>query len=259
MDPLHLAAVAVAGLFAGTVNTIAGGGSLIGIAALIFAGLPANAANATNRIGVFVQSGIATWQFHRQGALRPRQALVLLLPTCLGALAGSLLSVDIDEQLFRRVIGVVMLVMLPVILLRPGRWLTRADDTEDDADNSAAKPGPGTWLKLVGFCLLGFYGGFLQAGVGIFLLAGLVLLAGQDLIRANAIKVLLVAVFTLPPLAVYIYNDLIAWAPGVMLALGSAVGGWLGTRMTLSWGPRFVRWVLLTVIAVSATRLLGLW
>lgn len=254
MDALQLVAIAVAGLVAGTVNTIAGGGSLIGIAALIFAGLPANAANATNRIGVFVQSGIATWQFHREGVLEPRRALVLLLPTCLGALAGSLLSVDIDEQLFRQVIGVVMLAMLPVILLRPRRWLTDRSDREGDEDRGRA-----TWLQLLGFCVLGFYGGFLQAGVGIFLLAALVLLAGEGLVRANAIKVLLVAVFTLPPLAVYLYSDLIVWVPGLLLALGSAIGGWLGTKLTVSWGPRFVRWVLLTVIAVSASRLLGLW
>ena len=249
MEYLALGGIFVAGIFAGTINTIAGGGSLIGIAALIFFGLPANVANATNRVGVLVQSTIATAQFYREGMLHPRQSASLVVPTCLGALCGSLVSVDIDEQLLRRVIGVAMMVMLVVMLAQPKRWLTKGNDVE-------VKSG---WLTALGFFGLGFYGGFLQAGVGIFLLAALVLLAGRSLAQANGVKVFLVAIFTAPAIAVYIYTDLISWVPGIGLALGSGIGGWLGTKLTMSWGPKFVRAVLFAVILVSGTHLLGLW
>jgi len=160
-----------------------------------------------------------------------------------------LLAVDIDRDLLEKVIGVAMLVMLLTIMAKPKRWL------------QGRTSGAAIWIgwRYLGFLAVGFYGGFLQAGVGVFLLAALVVFAGQDLVRANASKVLLVALFTVPALAIYIYSDLVAWRPGLALAGGSSVGAWLGARMTMSWGPRFVRWILVLVIATSSSRLLGLW
>jgi len=245
----ELAGLTGVGVLAGAINTIAGGGSLICLPALIFFGLPANVANATNRIGVLIQSAIATRQFQRADKLDASAAVPLLIATSFGALVGSWLSVDIDEQMFRRVIGVVMLIMLGVLIFRPKRWLMG----EDNHDRK-----PGGW-QLVAFFFIGGYGGFLQAGVGLFLLAALVLLAGKDLVRANAIKALLVGMFTIPALVVFVISDLVAWIPGFALALGSGIGGWIGTKMTVSWGPQFVRWVLFVVIVVSSTRLLDLW
>lgn len=266
---LTLAIIALCGVFAGAINTIAGGGSLIAIPALIFAGLPANVANATNRVGVIFQSSVATAAFARADKLDTRATLTLLVPTSIGAIAGAMLAVDIDEQLFRRVIGAAMLLMLVTILLKPRRWLQGKDATDqasdqagdradDQADGPASSP---AWRagRFLGFLAVGFYGGFLQAGVGVFLLAALVILAGMDLVRANAAKVLLVALFTVPALGIYLYYDLVAWAPGLSLAAGSSIGAWLGAKMTVSWGPTFVRWVLVAVIVTSASRLLGLW
>jgi len=86
-----------------------------------------------------------------------------------------------------------------------------------------------------------------------------VLIEGQDLLRGNAVKVLLVGTTTLVALGVFIATGLVAWDVGVCLALGSSLGGWLGSRMTVSWGPTFIRWVLVAVVLVSATRLLGAW
>lgn len=237
------------GIFAGTINTIAGGGSLIALPALIFFGLSANVANATNRIGVFVQSGLATNEFRRAGVLELDTTLKLVPPTIIGAILGSLISVDIDEKLFRAVIGVMMLVMLGAVIIKPKRWL---QGKGGDAPLAIG------WKQIVGFFFVGFYGGFLQAGVGIFILVALVLLAGRDLVKANASKVMLIATFTLPALLIYIYNDLIHWPAGLALAVGSGIGGWVGTRLTVSWGPQFARWVLIVVVSLSSIKLLGL-
>ncbi len=247
MTPLELAALAGAGLLAGTVNTLAGGGSLIGLPALILLGdLPAAVANGTNRVGVILQSAVSAWQFQRAGVMDARDAARLLPVTCLGSAAGAWLSTDLDDALFRKVIGVVMILMLAVVLARPRRWLISAPE--------AAWP---PWAAQLLFLGVGFYGGFLQAGVGVFLLASLVLARGQDLVRANAAKALLVAGFTVPPMAIFLAEDLIAWAPGLALAAGSAAGGWLGSRMAVSWGPAFVRWVLVGVVTLSSLKLFG--
>lgn len=256
-----LALIGLCGVFAGAINTIAGGGSLIALPALIVAGLPANVANATNRVGVLFQSSVATVQFARADKLDTRATLALLAPTGAGAIAGAFLAVDIDEQLFRRVIAAAMLLMLVAILLKPKRWLTGRDGANSIDGDGDGESGTRAWAgwRYLGFLAVGFYGGFLQAGVGVFLLGALVLFAGMDLVRANAAKVLLVALFTLPALGIYLYYDLVEWAPGLALAAGSSIGAWLGAKLTVDWGPKFVRWVLVAVIVTSSTRLFGLW
>lgn len=237
-------------MLAGVVNTIAGGGSLITLPALIFLGLPAAAANGTNRVAVLIQSMVATERYRREGLVDTPLGLRLLLPTGLGAALGAWLSVDIGEVAFRRVIGVVMVLMLAVILARPKHWL--------EGRKSAPRPHL-RWTGPLAFFVIGVYGGFLQAGVGIFLLAGLVLVHGKDLLHANALKVLLVAGYTVAPLLLFIDYDLVHWVPGLVLALGTSIGAWLGTRMTVAWGPAFIRWVLVAVVVISATHLFGLW
>jgi uncharacterized membrane protein YfcA len=203
-------------------------------------------ANGTNRVGVLVQSLVATLRFHRAGELELSRGLVLMAPACIGAVIGAWASTQLPDLAFRRIIGVAMVAMLAVIWIRPKRWLEGSD--------VSAKPTPARLLVFLG---LGLYGGFLQAGVGIFLLGGLVLVEGMNLVRANAVKVLLVFGFTLPALALFLVADLVDWKPALVLALGSSVGAWMGTRMTLSWGPEFVRVVLLVVVLGSAFKLVA--
>ena len=244
MTAWELALLGGVGVVAGTVNTIAGGGSFITLAALLWMGLPPVVANATNRVGVFVQSGAATAQFKREGKLRTGGLVAGGIAAVLGSIAGAWVSVELDEQLFERLIGVVMLAFVPVLLLRPKRWLEGAD--------RAARP----WLLVALLFALGLYGGLLQAGVGVFLLAALVLVGGDDLLIANGRKSLLVALFTLPALLVFVLEDAVMWLAAGVLAVGSAFGGWLGTKLTVAWGPAFVRVVLLAVVIVSGIRLL---
>lgn len=250
MDLPHLFALVAVGVLAGVVNTLAGGGSLVTLPALIFLGLPATVANGTNRVGVLLQSLVATERFRREGLLDAALGWRLLIPTSLGAALGAWLSVDIDEARFRQIIGIVMLLMLGVILARPKRWLEGREGRE---------PAHLKWTGPLVFFAIGVYGGFLQAGVGVFLLAGLVLVHGRDLLRANAVKVMLVAGFTVPPLILFVAYDLVRWVPGVALALGSALGAWLGARLSIAGGAPFIRWVLVAVVTISASKLLGLW
>ncbi len=245
MSATELLLLLIAGCIAGVINTLAGGGSFLTVAALIFAGLPADVANGTNRLGVLLQSGISTDQFRRAGKLEPGAVWRLAPAACLGALLGSWLSLDIDPALLSRIIGLAMLAMLPTLAIRPGRWLEGRVGSE--------RPGPGAMVGL--FCV-GVYGGFLQAGVGVFLLAALVLLAGQDLVRANASKALLVLLFTVPALAVFILRGAVDPAAGIAVAIGAGAGGWLGSRLALRGGAGLVRGVLAVVLLVSGLRLL---
>ena len=241
-------AVVLAGFAAGFINTLAGSGSLITLAVLIFMGIPANVANGTNRIGVLVQSLVSAETFRRQDMLDLRGGLMLSVPAIIGSLIGAQIAVNLDETMMRRTIGALMVIMLIVILVRPRRWLQGELTTLEGWPNL---------MQMGVLFLIGAYGGFIQAGVGIFLLAGLVLSIGYDLVRANAVKVLMVVCFTVAALIVFVINDQVLWGIGILLAIGNAVGGWLAARMAVDRGAVFVRWLLIAVIVISAVRFLG--
>jgi uncharacterized membrane protein YfcA len=244
---LYLAAIA-AGCIAGFINTLAGSGSLVTLPLLIFLGLPANVANGTNRVGILLQNIVAVGSFRQQKVLDLRGGLMLSAPAVLGSVLGAQIAVNLDEQTMRRTIGALMIVMLIVMLVRPNRWL------EGRTEAIHQRP---AWTQLLTFFAIGVYGGFIQAGVGIFLLAGLVLGAGYELVRANAVKNLIVLAFTISALIVFLLNGQVVWGLGLIMGIGNMLGAWIAARMAVERGAAFVRWVLIAVVAVSGAELLG--
>ena len=245
-SPFVLILLTLVGVAAGAINTVAGGGSLITLPVLFFAGLPPAVANATNRIGVLLHSTVAVWSFARSGSVRLKVLYPRAIAGCLGALIGAQIAASLEPKLFKNIIAAALLFMLAIILLQPKRWLQ-------------PRPAVSLPVQLLSYLLIGIYGGFLQAGAGIFLLALGVLFAGEDLVRANVAKNFLVAAWTGPALVVFFHQGLVAPVPGLCLGAGSMVGGYIGARLTLVLGAQFVRGLLAAVVALSATRLLGLW
>ncbi len=241
-------AVVAAGLIAGFINTLAGSGSLITLPILIFIGLPPTIANGTNRVGILLQNMVSVTSFRQQKVMPLRAGLILAAPAVIGSLIGAQIAVNLNEQLMERAIGVVMVAMLFVILFRPNRWLQGRAEGHDRQPNL---------LEILIFFAIGIYGGFIQAGVGIFLLAGLVLSAGYDLVRANAIKVLIILCFTISAMIVFVINGQINWGVGLLLALGNMTGALIASRLAVQKGAGFVRWLLIAVVVVSALQLLG--
>jgi uncharacterized membrane protein YfcA len=246
---MYLAVIA-AGLFAGFVNTLAGSGSLITLPLLMFLGLPANVANGTNRIGVLVQSVVSSISFRKQKLYTVDEGLWMSVPAIAGALLGSLIAVKINERIMELLIGGLLIFMFFVILYKPEQWV------RDHARSVTLRHR--FWVPVI-FFFIGIYGGFIQAGVGFFLLAALVLGAGLGLTRANAHKVLIVAAMTTIALVVFIISDQVYYLYGIILAVGQGVGAWLGSKVAVSWGPRVVRVILLVAIMASAIKLTGLY
>lgn len=244
---MYLAVIA-AGLFAGFVNTLAGSGSLITLPLLMFLGLPANVANGTNRIGVLVQSLVSSVSFKKQKLYTVSEGLWMSLPALAGALLGSLVAVRINERIMELLIGGLLIIMFFIILYKPEQWV------RDHALSSSMRR---RWWIPVIFFFIGIYGGFIQAGVGFFLLGALVLGAGMGLTKANAHKVFIVAAMTALALVVFIISDQVFWLYGIVLAAGQGVGAWLGSRVAVSWGPKVVRIILLVAVLASALKLTG--
>jgi len=233
-----------AGFLASILNMIAGGGSFLTLPVLIFFGLPATEANATNRLGVLAQNIGGVWGFHRHGVLNWRWALRASVPALAGAAFGTWLALQIGDQEFRRVLATVMVVVtLWTLLDRGGRLAGRLAGLRHKSVVLAA-----------GFALAGVYAGFIQAGVGFFILA-LTTVAGLDLVRGNAVKVLVILGTTLLSLALFAWAGKVQWVPGLALAIGSFAGSLVGVRLTVLKGHAWVRGVVTIAIVVFAVKL----
>jgi uncharacterized membrane protein YfcA len=249
MSWLTVAALIISGVFVGFINTLAGGGTIISLSLFMFLGLPANIANGTNRVAVILQNLTSVSEFRRRKVLDFKKANKLAIPTMLGAILGAQIASDINEAIFRKAVGVVMIVMMYFILTKPSQWLKGTESLLEK---------PVNWIQVVIFFFIGVYGGFVQVGVGYFILAGVVLGAGYDLVKANAIKVWIVLLYTPLALLVFILNGQVRWDYGLVHAIGNIMGAFIASRFAVSWGVNFVRWVVIIVIVVFVSDLLGI-
>jgi hypothetical protein len=239
----------IAGILVGFINTLSGSGSLITLPLLMYLGLPANVANGTNRVAILLQSMVGTGSFLKQKVIRVKDGIWLSVPAVVGALIGALFAADLNENVLRKVIGGLMVVMVLLMLFKPEAWI------KGKAGYSNARPGI---LKTAMFFGIGLYGGFIQAGIGFFLLGGLVLGAGMDLMKANALKNMIIMLYTPFALAIFIWNHQVNWPIGLTLAAGNMVGAWIGAHMAVKRGTNFIRVVMLIVISIAAADMLGL-
>jgi uncharacterized membrane protein YfcA len=250
VDASQLSILAAGGFAAGVVNTLAGGGSLLTVGLLVFLGMPGTLANGTNRVGVLAQNLTTAWRFRAEGLSGFRDALPVLVPLLLGSALGAFAIAQVTPAFFERLFGVVMLLLL-VPLLRPGGERAAAAP----ADPSAG----GGWspaLSAAVFFAVGVYGGAIQAGVGIFVLFALSR-GGYDLVRANAIKAVVIAALTAVAVPVFVASGQVAWPQALALGAGFVAGGWLGVRLAVRGGERLIKPVLALAVVALAARMLG--
>jgi uncharacterized membrane protein YfcA len=237
------------GILAGVINTLAGNGSAITLSTLIFLGLPADWANATNRIGVIAQTTTAVASLKRTS--RNRLLLFrgkwLMVPTVLGSLAGAVVATWTRPDILEWVIFAVMAFILWTLIQNPGTWL---QSTDVDKHKRSA----GVWFT---FFAIGFYGGFIQMGIGILMLASLVLSSGFSLRDANVIKLLQALVLAIPPIIIFWWDGKMHWEAGIALAVGQSIGAIAGTRyfLRLPGANQVIRWVLMLILVVALVQL----
>jgi len=236
--------IIVGSALAGSINTLAGNGSAITLTILTeLIGLPGNMANGTNRVGIFTQSAVGIWAFYRNGKLQIRRSALPIIFMIIGAIAGVIVAINVSNEAFRNVFRFLMVLMLFVILVNPKRWL-RETDTDFQ---------PNIWLAIPLYLGLGFYGGFIQMGMGIFFLAVMVLFARYSLIEANAVKLFVIGIYTILVILIFHSQGLINWKAGLLMAVGQSTGGYL----TAHYASRYEKanvWAhrLLVVVVVLA-------
>jgi uncharacterized protein len=244
-DGLAALLLFLAGCVAGTLNVVAGGGSLLTLPLLIFLGLPPGVANGTNRVAILVQNIGAVWSFNRYKVLDWRWLGWLVLPAAAGAALGSWVAVVISDLAFQKILAAVMLVV--------AAW-TLWDPLSRRREDGRELPAWGRGLLSAAFFGLGFYGGFIQAGVG-FLFLAVIPFAGLDLVKGNAVKVLTILTFTPISLAIFAASGKVDWLLGASLAAGSLTGAFLGVRLTVLMGHKWLKVAVTVTVVLFAIKL----
>lgn len=234
----------IGGFFAGIINSMAGGGSLLSVPLLSLAGVGGTVANGTNRIAVLIQNVTGAYGYARRNVGNRGKTIQVLIPAVVGGLAGSLTASRIPDETFERLFGLLMLPLLALSIWKP----------KADADK---EPWP-QWLSVLVFIGVGFYAGAVQAGVGLIILLVLSR-AGFDLVTANAMKTVVILAITLIAVPVFIYNDQVKWIPAIVLSVGMGAGGYVGANVAVDGGERVIKPVLVVVVLALASRMLGLW
>jgi uncharacterized protein len=243
MSLASIVMILLAGTAAGFFNVVAGGGSLITVPVLIFAGLPPVMANGTNRVAILSQNIMAVHRFRSRGYFPLKSGLILGLSAAVGATVGSLVAVEISGELFKKILSLVMILVLV---------LTLVGNRKKHEGDSTIRHIP---VLIPVFFLIGIYGGFIQAGVGFIVIAAFSLISGTNLVVTNAIKVLVILIYTVPSLIIFIYSGQIAWIAGFTMAAGNICGAWLGAKMTIEKGDRWIKAVLTVTVSAMAVKL----
>lgn len=238
------------GFLAGIINTMAGGGSNLTIPALMVMGLPADIANATNRVSVFFQSITAARGFGKHGKLDIPDLKKIVGVTLVGGLAGSLVASYMPPEFLKPTLLTAMVLMAGLILFKPAVVAPPEGTMPLKISESSS--------SIPMLLLAGFYGGFVQAGVGFILIAAVAGSLRYDLVRSNALKIVCTLGFTAIALIVFIWNDQILWLPGLLLAAGSIVGAHLAVKITINLSQRALKWFLfiMTLVASAAALML---
>ena len=185
--------------------------------------------------------------FPTQRSLKFSVWYILAVPAVIGAGIGAKIAIGTDAALFQFILAAVMLIMLGLTLLNPtARFADRIESTGTRS----------TVLAMVVFFFIGIYGGFIQAGVGLLVITALRLLTGIDLVRTNAIKVLVIFFYTILALAIFILEKQVDWTLGVTLAIGNATGAWIGSHWAVEKGDKWIKVVLVVAVLVFATNLM---
>jgi len=233
------------GLMAGVINTLAGGGSNLSLPALMMYGLPADIANATNRVSVLMQSFVATRGFYQHDKIDSTSVKDSFLPLLIGGLIGAITASYLNVELLKPVLlGTMIVVSL---------WVVFKSDT-DTGKQGSRKSCYDSKFAFFTTLAAGFYGGFIQAGVGFVLIATFVGVLNYDLLRANAMKMVATAIFTSIALLVFVLRDQVAWLPGIILAAGSMIGAQVAVKFAVEVKARTLKILvlLMTVFASAA-------
>jgi len=233
------------GSVAGFINVMAGGGSTLTLPALIFLGMESSLANGTNRVAIFIQNISAVISFKQENFSQFKFSLKLAAITLPGAIIGALISVNISNEAFKKILACIMIGIIFTLIIPK----SKKDNLKNGEDYNP-------WLVYPALFGIGFYGGFIQAGVGFLIMAALHHLVRLNLLHVNMHKVFIISFYTIPAIIIFAVTKNINWIYGLILAGGMAFGAWWAAKLAVKKDEKFIRVILLIAMFIMALKLL---
>lgn len=244
LEPWAYAALTIVAAIAGFVDSMAGGGGLIVIPALLFAGVPPLYALGTNKLQSVFGTAIALRNYWRSGLVEWRPNRISVLLAFAGAVAGALVVQSINTTVLQLIVPLLLVASALYVLLSPRM-------TDDDAHHRVTSNG----YAPIG-AAIGFYDGFFGPGAGTFYTTTLVALRGYGLTKATALAKLVNVASAIASLTLFALGGHLAWLLGLCMAAGAMAGGWLGSHSALRFGAKLIRPLLVTISLALTARLL---
>ena len=245
LDPIVLLALAGAGLLAGFVDAIAGGGGMIALPALLAAGVPPVAALGTNKLQSVIGTGAAAITYWRKGFVSLTTLAVAVACTFAAAFVGAFVVKQIDTSLLRIAVPVALVAIALYFLFAP-----RLTDEDRHARLRFA-----AFVPLMG-AIIGFYDGIFGPGTGSFLTIGFVALFGLGVTRASGHTKVLNLASNLGALALFIPSGDVVWLAAGAMAVGQIIGGYLGALTGIRFGAKLIRPLVVIISLILAGKLL---
>ena len=247
LEPLQLGILIIVGIIAGFLNVMAGGGSMLVLPVMVFMGVPGNIANGTNRIAMLAQNITAVGTFYKQGISNFRLSLSLGLCALPGAIIGAYLGTQIEGKNFNVLLAIIMVIVMAMMIF-----------SSEEPQHSTQQTITKNRLFLGHFLMLfvGFWGGFIMAGVGFIMLAVMNRVMGINLVSANAHKVFIEIVFTVFALAIFASQLQLLWLAGICLGFGNAIGAWVAANYQVKQGAGAIKKILYIVLSIFIIKLL---
>jgi uncharacterized membrane protein YfcA len=245
LDVLTVVLLTGAAFVAGFIDSIAGGGGLITIPALLFAGAGPLVAIATNKVQAIFGAGTAAVSYSRSGLVAPRSMVTGIAAAALASAVGALVATQLPAELLERAIPAALIGIALFFAFKP---------SIDDADR-ASRMTPVVFAATA-IPAVGFYDGIFGPGTGSFFMVAFVGLAGYGVLRATAHTKVLNLASNLGAFGVFAVNGAIEWRIGLTMGLAQVAGAWFGSHVAIANGARLIKPVLVVTCIVISLRLL---
>jgi len=246
------AVILIAGVFAGAINSIAGGGTLLSFPALVWLGRDPILANATNAVSMWPGSLAGAYGFRNELATTRRWLLLLIIPSLAGGGIGAWLLLRTPTSTFERLVP--FLILGATLLLAAQEMITKRLGILARAHEHPTRG----WVVFVFVfqLLVGLYGGYFGAGMGILMLAALGLIGLTDIHQMNGLKNVLAVGINGIAAIYFALSGAVIWRDALVLTIGIVTGAFLATRLARRLGRKFVRTFVVAIGVIMTIALL---
>ncbi len=232
------------GVLVGFVNTLAGMATALSYVLFMAMGMPINVANGTTRVGVLAQFAVSSALFKKHGHLDIKLGTKVGIPIAIGSLIGAQGAAIVNPSIMEVIMGLMLPIMAFLLIYNQNK-------KKENAREAKKREKIGV-LKFLVFVLIGAYGGFTHAGVGILILFGSFYMLGLDLLKSNGIKQFAVLIYTPLALAVFIWHGQVNWPVALIYAIGNVTGAVIASLIAVKWGTTIINYVVALAVCLMS-------